>query len=238
MKKLVSAVSVWWTNVLALLPTSKTRKHVAVLKTELEHTQNLVVYWREVHETYYVEHQKLQKQLEEKKTILTNAIARIDWLLAEKTALVSEINNANAHGLRLEAQVSRLTASVSELERQREVLFELTEAHRDARREISSVLAKLGKKDPMQFPKPKPEEIQKQAISYRTPTVEDLKNGPIAVEVSIDGSKWEPRTLQRITRGGLFVCKFEESLSTKWFSLARIPDQQPAKNDATPNQTH
>jgi hypothetical protein len=340
MKKLVLAVSVWWANVLALLPTSKTRKHVAFLKTELEITKKNVDYWKALYETWYAEHQKLQKQLEEKKSILTNAITRIDRLLEENTALVSQANTANGHGLRLESQVAKLTASVLELERQREVWVQRTEAHRDARREISSVLAKLGKKDPMQFPKPKPEEIQPQAISYRTPTVkdlkngpiwvevsenrvdwspyyligidangsfkckyiggvsnlpssfqfarirdqtisdsdadamanaelhklgqidsyaekepppratqpegisyrtptvEDLKNGPIAVEVSIDGSKWEPRTLQRITRGGRFICECEDSLNTNCFLLARIPDHQPTQNDATPNQTH
>lgn len=240
MKKLKTAFSVWWSKVLELLPTSKTRKHVAVLKTELENTQKMVSYWQALYETWYAEHQKLQKQLEEKKSILTNAITRIDRLLEENTALVSQANTANGQCGDLKSQVARLTASVLELERQREVWVQRTEAHRDARREISSVLAKLGKKDPMQFPKPKPEEIQPQAFSYRTPTVDDLKNGPIWVEVSENRVDWSPYYLVGIDANGSFRCKYIRGVSnpTSSFQFARIPDHQPAQNDATPNQTH
>lgn len=247
MKKLVSAVSVWWANVLALLPTSKTRQHVEVLKTELENTQKLVSYWQAlyeslvgVHVTHYAENQKLQRQLANKIAELQKTDGWNVELNKDKTRLIAEVNTANAYGLRLESQVARLTASVLELERQREVWVERTEAHRDARREISSVLARLGKKDPMQFPKPKPEEIQPQAISYRTPTGDDLKNGPISVETSEDGIIWHPYYLVAIARNGLFKCQYIRGVGIpiESFQFARIPDHQPTQNDATPNQTH
>lgn len=121
----------------------------------------------------------------------------------------------------LQTRCAELIETLRELERDREVWVEKTQAHRDARRKICEVLNDLGKKDSFSEPDPKPQP------NYRVPTVEDLMQGPFPVEVSKDGITWGEFYLVEITDDSHpFVCvhRVNQSEPHRYFRFARVLD--------------
>jgi hypothetical protein len=234
MKNLVLAFRVFWAKVLALWPKGKTRKYIDELQAEInrQREQALLanentIHWRTRYETFYAENRELKKQLAEKISELQKTDSWNVELNKDKTRLIDESNTLNDQCLRLTAQVQRLTASVQELERDREVWVNKTQAHRDARRIICAELNKLGQIDSYTEAKPQPTAPPPERISYRTPTVEDLMQGPFPVEVSKDGQNWYDYFLvEIIDDSNPYVCTRTNNQSAPpwYFRFARVLD--------------
>jgi septal ring factor EnvC (AmiA/AmiB activator) len=232
MKNLVLAFRVFWAKVLALWPKGKTRKYIDELQAEInrQREQALLanentIHWRTRYETFYAENRELKKQLAEKISELQKTDSWNVELNKDKTRLIDESNTLNDQCLRLAAQVQRLTASVQELERERERWVNKTQAHRDARRIICAELNKLGQIDSYAEKQPPPTAPPPERISYRTPTRKDLKNGPIPVEVSNDGENWSVYWLFDIgNHPNPYYCRFlnDKNAESRFFYLARV----------------
>lgn len=135
--------------------------------------------------------------------------------------LVQKKNQLIAENENLQTRCSYLIASVQELEREREKWVAKTQAHRDARRQICAVLNKLGQEDSFSEPDPGPKP------RYRKPTVEDLMQGPIPVEVSKDGQKWHEFYLVAIDNdSNPYVCQRRNNQGEphRYFRFARVLD--------------
>jgi myosin heavy subunit len=173
------------------------------------------------------ENRELKKQLAKKISELEKTDSWNVELNKDKTRLIDESNTLNDQCLRLAAQVQRLTASVQELERERERWVNKTQAHRDARRIICAELNKLGQIDSYAEKQPPPTAPPPERISYRTPTVEDLMQGPFPVEVSKDGQNWYDYFLvEIIDDSNPYVCTRTNNQSAPpwYFRFARVLD--------------
>lgn len=157
---------------------------------------------------------ELRDELFEEKTHNANLLKSVQELEREREKWLEE----KTHNAKL----------LRSLERERERWVAKTLAHRDARRKICKVLNELGKEDSFAEPNPMPQP------NYRQPTVEDLKDGPIPVEVSNDGENWAVYWLFGIgDHPNPYCCRFlnDKNAECRFFYLARVAkDAVDAKN--------